>query len=80
MIRYQTAKQPARMNALDTGDHFDRNWDYDSNHTGNIEVCEADEGEHWEDTGLIDLRGDPVWRITRQVHAPLGFHTPGDPR
>jgi hypothetical protein len=82
MIRrtsYQSRrKAPPRRACVDPGDPWNDDWTYSAGDKTHIEAHDQEEGEEWHDTGLIDLNGEPVWRITKYVRRPIGFVLPDE--
>lgn len=74
LVRYSQTTRPRAC--VDPGDRWcddADDWTYDAGSAGNVEVHEQVEGEDWEDTGLLDRHGEPIYRLTRYVRRPIGF-------
>lgn len=71
-ISYHARFKPPRA-CIDPGDTWNIAWTYSAGDKSTVEVHDHDEGEQWEDTGLVDLRGDPIYRKTRFVRPAIGF-------
>lgn len=68
-----TARAKCPRACIDPGDPWNEDWSYNAGDRHHIEAHEQEEGEEWEDTGILDLRGNPIWRITKYVRRPIGF-------
>lgn len=71
-LTYMSGRKPPRA-CIDPGDTWNDDWTYEIGEKQSIEVHDALEGEEWEDTGLLDERGEPIYRITHYVRRPMGF-------